>query len=634
GPRVLRLHTVTDAEFRDCWAAIKLMRSVWRQRPRMHAEPVRSGASLVTEFELAIAAGDSAAARQALAELRRRGLLSAENLRFLEIRLLGADGRWNEISGSADLSDVARVRRPWLVTEDLLTALYRTRLARFEEMGDVASAIGEMARLSESLPGLFSGRGPLRSPDVLKVYALRHALPSSADTLRIRELANEPPLTSSDERWLTAVADSIDKPQPPDRTAHDALLAGDLDAAFRLAQVEPSGRAQAELLIECAFELQTLGAAEVAIRALDALPDSDRSALLERRMISGAAAHIRALVTRPTDNRTDPPHTWTEWLKRLLEHPDWPAAQAVAVCGELEYSADDLSEPETADALPALVLAVAESEQRQVLRDALPRIIGWLERQELDLSSARPVHEAILTAIAFDASRGASSLEAAYNATEALLRAGVDEPGYIDILDRLELVWDRMASRAYVSWLCDLFELFSMYPGSREQLIRFAVTATGPVLGFARQLDRESLKGLADLVAGLGGRELADQLDLAGESAIEVEAVADILAGRLVGIYTLTPQVAVRARDEIERRFPGVRVQIDSSLASTSSLEHLAAVADYLIVSIRSAKHAATDAIDRHRPRELPTIIPRGRGSSRMVEALVEAVASPALSIG
>ena len=38
-----------------------------------------------------------------------------------------------------------------------------------------------MARIVEELPGLLAGRGPLRSAAVLKLFALRHALPAVAD---------------------------------------------------------------------------------------------------------------------------------------------------------------------------------------------------------------------------------------------------------------------------------------------------------------------------------------------------------------------------------------------------------------------------------------------------------------------
>jgi hypothetical protein len=381
------------------------------------------------------------------------------------------------------------------------------------------------------------------------------------------------------------------------------------------------------VLIACADELQTLGSAEAALNALDALSDGDRSALLERKMVRSAVDRLRALFSPGVEQRLSAPQTWTAWLQRLLDHPDWPNSQAVAICGELEYSAADLADINAAEALPGLVEQVADSPRRQALQDALPQIVGWLERQELDVRLARPMHDAILTAVAFATDRSASSLETAYNATEALIRAGVDETGYQDILDRLDELWKRMAARANVPWLCDVLELLSFNPGPRDELIGFSAAALAPILAFARQLDSNILDTLAATVTSFGAEDLATQLISIAAEAVKPEIDDTVLAGRLVGIYTLTPQVAIRAREGIERRFPGVRVQIDSSLDSTQSLEHLAATADYLIVSIRSAKHAATDAIDRHRPRDLPTIIPRGRGSSRMVEALVDTVA-------
>ena len=421
GPRVLRFRTLTDHEFRDCWAAVRLMRSVWYQRPRAEPESARSGAALVNQFELAIAAGDPAIARDAFAELRRRGLLGAENLRFLEIRLLAADRRWSELASAIDLGDLSRLRRPWLITEDLLTALYRARIAAHEHAVDVAGALTATAAIVKELPGLFAGRGPLRSADVLKMFALRHSLPGAADEIRVRELIDEPGLNATERRWLSAIAQSLTALPASRQTAHDALLRGDLDGALALAQAEPPGRAQADVLIACADELQTLGSAQAALNALDALTEEDRAALLERKMVRYAVDELRALVSPEMGQR---PATWTAWLQRLIAQPDWPNSQAVAICGELEYSAADLADLDAASALPSLVEQVADSPRRQALQDALPQIVGWLERQDLDVRLARPMHEAILTAVAFATDRGASSLETAYNATEALLKPG------------------------------------------------------------------------------------------------------------------------------------------------------------------------------------------------------------------
>jgi hypothetical protein len=628
GARVLRFRTDTDAEFTACWNAVKLMRSLWRQRPSAAVEPAHSGASLLREFELGIAAGNAAGARLTLGELRRRGLLGDENLRFLEVRLLAAEGRWSDIAGAPDLADLAKVRRPWLVTEDLITALYQARLHPFELGANTSGALAAMRQTLDQVPALFQTRGPLTAPEVVKAFALRRALPPAPDPVAVRQLASQPGLSEGDRGWLSAIADSIDRPSAQERSARDLLASGDIDGAFALARTDPAGRARTELLIECAYELQTLAAAVVALEALDGSKPAERAAILERRLLAIAITQLEELRAGPHNTVAEPPATWTDWLRRLLAEPQWPVARAVAACGELEYSAMDLEDPDSAGALPGLVVAVADSPQRQVLFDSLPRIVGWLDRNDLGPGAARPVHEAILTAIALDTARSASSLEVAYNAAEALLVAGLTEAGYADLLDQLALTWERMASRAHAAWLCDLLELLVLHPGPRDRLLGFVAAAVAPLLALARQLDQDVLDTLASVVDELGAATLAEQLRGAEVTADHVDLDHDVLRGRLVGIYTLTPQVGLRARDAVRRRFPSARVEVDSSYVSTPALEHLAVAADYLIVSIRSAKHAATDAIDRNRPREKPTLIPRGRGSSRMVEALVEALAA------
>jgi hypothetical protein len=622
----LRFRTASDEEFREAWTAIKLMRAAWHQRPTHRLERVQTGATLVREFELAVAAGDPATASNRVAELRRRGLLGAENVRFLEVRGLAAQGRWGELAAASDLSDLARIRRPWLVTEDLLTALYRTRVATHEQARDTAGAIAQVRAIVDELPELFATRGPLRTPDVAKLFALRFALPGREDAERARELAELPGLHADDRAWIRAIVDGIVASPGPARSAHDAFREGDLDAAFALAVGEPPSVRRAELLVECAFEVGTLHAARTALAALDELDDDARAALLHRRLVALAVADLRALADLPK-TVTATPATWTGWLETFLEDAEWPAAEAVARVGELEYAAADLLDVPAAERLAELMLAAADSPRRETFKDALPRVVGWLERQEVDAAVARPVQGAVLTVLALDDAWRETSLEVAYNVLDALVRAGLDPSGYDEVLDQLGLLWGRMASRAHVAWLADVLELLEMHPGPRAQQLGFVVAAIARVMPFVGRIDPVITAALATSCNALGAADQAAALrSQTTDPEAEEGADAEVLRDRLVGIYTLTPQVGRRAREAIERRFPGVRVQVDSSHVSTASLEQLAASADYLIVSIRSAKHAATDAIERHRPREMPTLIPRGRGSSRMLEALITAV--------
>lgn len=623
GGRAIRFRTHGPEEFKECWSTIQTMRRVWAQRPKQHAEQIRTGASLVRQFELAAAAGDTATASAALEELRRRGLLGPENLRFLEIRSLAAQGRWSEIANAADLTDLRRIRRPWLVTEDILTAIYRTYLKAFETAEQVDAAITSTRELAGRFPEFLATRGPLRSPDVVKFFALNFASAESPEPGRINDLLEIEELGSSDRQWIRAIAQLKSPATTPSFDARQLLSRGDIDAAF----AEASGNQDAaatEVLVECAYQMQTLEAAAIAIKALEGLSDADRELLLSRRMMADAVKSLQALAEPSAVGEPTAPKSWTDWFERLLRDPGWHAAEAVSVCGELEYSADDLTEPQSSENLASLITAAADSDRRQVVRDALPRIVGWLERQDFEPSVSRPIYVAVLTVIALDNAWGDAALEVAYNSAEAVLSGGVDADGYSELLDQLGLLWQRMASRRHVSWLADVLELLGLFPGPDSPRIGFAVSSIEAVRAVLSRVTPSTLDALQTALGGIGAAELLGGLPAVSEK-VDIDEVPS-LAGRLVGVYTLTPQVGIRAKEAIERRFPGVRVEVDSSHVSTPSLEHLAESADYLIVSIRSAKHAATDAIDRCRPKTLPTIIPGGRGSSRMVEALISAL--------
>jgi hypothetical protein len=248
----------------------------------------------------------------------------------------------------------------------------------------------------------------------------------------------------------------------------------------------------------------------------------------------------------------------------LLEDATWTAAEAVARVGELEYAAEDLLDVNAADQLGALMLAAADSPRREAFSDALPQIVGWLERQDVDTAVARPVHGAVLTVLALDETWRETSLEVAYNAVDALLRAGLDADGHKEMLDQLGLLWGRMASRAHAAWLADLLELLELYPGPRAQQLGFAASAVALVLPFAGRIDPGITTALATSCGALGADDLADALrERVVREDADQHAEADVLRDRLVGIYTLTPQVGVRARQAIERRFAGVRVEVN-----------------------------------------------------------------------
>ena len=107
------------------------------------------------------------------------------------------------------------------------------------------------------------------------------------------------------------------------------------------------------------------------------------------------------------------------------------------------------------------------------------------------------------------------------------------------------------------------------------------------------------------------------------ESAPATVATGD-LAGKMVAVYTLTESVSRRTGRILQKLYPGIRVELASDTVGSRRLEELARRADIFVVCWRSATHAATEFIKRHRPTDSATIYPTGNGSSSILRELQE----------
>jgi hypothetical protein len=111
------------------------------------------------------------------------------------------------------------------------------------------------------------------------------------------------------------------------------------------------------------------------------------------------------------------------------------------------------------------------------------------------------------------------------------------------------------------------------------------------------------------------------------ESTTEsIQEAEQLLAGRTIGIYTLTERAARGAKQLLQARFPDADVLINCDKVATEALKHLARTADIFVIGWQSAKHAATDAISRLRDPALTTVYAAGTGRSSLVRAVTDSL--------
>ncbi|MEQ1934120.1 MAG: hypothetical protein ABL962_09605, partial [Fimbriimonadaceae bacterium] len=114
-----------------------------------------------------------------------------------------------------------------------------------------------------------------------------------------------------------------------------------------------------------------------------------------------------------------------------------------------------------------------------------------------------------------------------------------------------------------------------------------------------------------------------------GDRAIsKKEAFVAFLRGKSIGIYSLTEAALRQAEASLKELVPDIRVTLSSDMGGTRNLKSMASGSDIVVMATASAKHAATQFIQQHRPRTSPLLYAKGRGATSILRAIEEHVES------
>jgi hypothetical protein len=159
---------------RDLWIVLKRMHRAIKNRPAVQWNDIRPVGRLLTDFDVAMAAGDHRTAAELLTRLEGVGL-GAMNITYLTVKRLARMGRHSELLRLPQLRDVVATRPPVPVREAILDALHSTLAARPIADGDLTAARTALARQAALAPGLADGPLTDLSAEALTVLALTAA---------------------------------------------------------------------------------------------------------------------------------------------------------------------------------------------------------------------------------------------------------------------------------------------------------------------------------------------------------------------------------------------------------------------------------------------------------------------------
>ena len=608
--------------------ALELFAMLDLARPRRELVFSRPLGRLLREFEMAVLANAEDASEELLREIEQTGQLSAQNVLFLRIRRLAGLLQFDAILALPELATVLAIRRPARVSASLLEAVYVTEIAGYEADGDAEGALRHFEDVVlQKYPALFKSRHGLQTPEAIKSFML-HALalrPGDAES-RARMLAS-PDLSPADLQFLERLAGLAETPAAPEAIPEDAVsavLAEDYDAALQIAARQPASLQRAELLIRCAFEIDSMAAIRVAADAFNNLDSAQQEALISSRLFATLWAHIReALPGAAGTLAIEAPTSWTEWFQQAAEGRAVPNAVQIAERAVVEWSAEDFSAQDSRT-VAGFINRNLGPQAIRLVKDALPHFLQFIER------SAEPArHRELLDDIAVllmsEEDLSVADVQVVANLAGLLLEIGLSAERYRQLVEDFCALWEQVDSPAYLDAAIDMLDVLLTQacpnPGVREALFRRLIAS---FQRWQRRIGPAQWALLAELASEIGASAVVEAIrPPADEHGLALGAPArDALAGKTIAIYTLTNAAAARAAEFLTRNFDNVVIEVSNDHVASDRLRSLARAADIFVIATRSAKHAATTFIEAQRPPGRPILYAAGKGSASLLRVL------------
>lgn len=599
-----------------------------RKEPHQQAEDLGVGL-ILRRFSMALRARNRDAAEEYLGSLRERDLLSVDNLRYLQVRMLAAFDEWDELLEWQQTSEIIQQKdRPLRVTRALIQAVYNTQFLTFEEQNDPEGAVEHF--VSSVLPeygDLFAVRSSMQAPEVLKSFMMRAVgEEENYDNLRVdlQETAERVGLDDPFFDAIAALGEGEVTPRTVDDPLEEAMMAwseGRSDEAFQLLQDAEASRRKARLLIPLVGTLQSLDVESELAGTLAQLDEPERQDLIQKHEV------CRRLV-----GSGGPPSNWRAWFEAIAEDRYSSSEEALMYAEKLaeEWSPKHLLD--TSGALHQLTQSLENaplsgSEGRTVSR-ALPALLRALQNDpEYPRSTFQDVYRAVQARIPYVDDPAQSDFDVYLNLSEIRLEYGVTEEGYREVTDGAIELWNEEEAPHRINWLLDFAELLALTSARDEEAqLRFLTTVVEAIQKYRNYVEPAQVKLFRRLCEDIGHPDLGGGLkvetDEEGDAEPE-EVLCRMLSGQTLGIYTLRESAGRRVKSFLEERCAGVTIHLRHDKEGNQELHQVAENADYFLVVTRSAKHAATDVIDQHIPTER-LIRPKGKGESSMIRDLVD----------
>lgn len=601
----------SDTRLLNQW---RLYEDLLSRRPRAPSYVPSTFHQLRASFDRALLARNEAAAQAAMAALRERFGVSAENRLYLEIRLAAAFERWDAIAQHPLLPRLIHLQLPPETYGDVMEALYRSHAQAFEA-GPTLEPLLDQFRAEIGVPAqpLFKTRRTSRRPAVLKAFVLHELLQDEPQWAVCERILQELPVGAfgavdallREKCARTPKAAGIE-------TARAALENEEFDRAWELLWALPDSVDVLRGLIACARESGDPAKAAAVLTRLDAAEPSIRSSV--ESASATRLANLRASYRPPAGpGEHDPP---------FLRWPEEPEERYIERWAEFVRSV----EPAVLLTHKGLVKMAVECLMHlaindQALFERLYPLWHELFMDRIDPTPILvPVYLEMLEALRARDVFQRTDQELIHQILVSIVDSG-DDASYRQAVDTVSKVFEAIRSPQALGWALDVCDSLS------QRRVRDADVRL--------RLLTQVIQACQEFSSRLDPLQTFQLRLLAKEAQLDppVLPVADPLVGEesqgldetpyRVAIYSLDEASTRRAVEILKSLHPHWVIDTNADQVCTDRLKSLAHRAHVFVFAWRCSKHAAFYCVKANAQKE-NLVMARGVGTTSLVAAAEE----------
>ncbi|MDP3841302.1 MAG: protein DpdD [Oxalobacteraceae bacterium] len=591
----------------------RLYDELLQRRPRVAAYVPSTFHQLRASFDRALLARNEPGALAAMATLRERFGISAENRRFLEIRLDAVFERWDAIVAHPLLPQLLHLQLPPETYGDVMEALYRVHVQPYEALTTLDPLLEQFKdTVAGPAQPLFRTRRTSRRPAVLKAFVLQELLQPEPQLAVCDRLLQELPVGAFGDidrliRETCAQQLQIDSIAP----ANEALGNEQFDRAWNMYWLLPDSVDVLRGLIACARESADPAKTDAVLTRLDAANELIRAAV-------ESASATRLANLRVAYREPKLPERLSEQFDRLSDEPIERYVERWTEFARSVEPAQLLSETGMVDAAVGCLmrLVVDDSALFERLYPLWHEL--FIERIDPD-RRLLPLYSEMLEALRARDVFQRTDQELLHQTLVAIVDSG-DDAAYQNAVDTITKIFDVIRSPQAISWALDICDSLALRRiRDADARLRLLAAVVQACREFSARLDPLQIRQL-QLLASEAQFELPPLGPVPGD-ATTVD-LADELSYRVV-FYSLNEGATRRAVDMLRTLHPGWVIDANADHVCSDRLKSLAQHAHVFVFAWRCSKHSAYYCVKANSPKDNLVMAP-GVGTTSLVAAALD----------